>query len=96
MWLTVIRTAFSLVISEAQDFACELLDPEGETLARQTGLVDGGGRPVRGLPAKVVRGAACDAEAAWRALSDSAGPDGAGPDDEVPDGAVVPAETGAS
>lgn len=39
---------------------------EGETLARQTGLVDGGGRPVRGLPAKVVRGAACDAEAAWR------------------------------
>jgi 5-oxoprolinase (ATP-hydrolysing)/N-methylhydantoinase A len=33
MWLTVCRTAFSLVISEAQDFACELLDPEGETLA---------------------------------------------------------------
>ena len=33
MWLTVCRTAFSLVISEAQDFACELLDPTGETLA---------------------------------------------------------------
>jgi 5-oxoprolinase (ATP-hydrolysing)/N-methylhydantoinase A len=33
MWLTVCRTAFSLVISEAQDFACELLDPQGETLA---------------------------------------------------------------
>ncbi|GGB62812.1 N-methylhydantoinase A [Roseibium aquae] len=33
MWQTVCRTAFSLVISEAQDFACELLDPEGETLA---------------------------------------------------------------
>ena len=33
MWLTVCRTAFSLVISEAQDFACELLDAEGETLA---------------------------------------------------------------
>ena len=31
MWLTVCRTAFSLVISEAQDFACELLDPHGET-----------------------------------------------------------------
>ena len=31
MWLTVCRTAFSLVISEAQDFACELLDPSGET-----------------------------------------------------------------
>ncbi|MBK5923810.1 methylhydantoinase [Rhodovulum sulfidophilum] len=33
MWLTVCRTAFSLIIAEAQDFACELLDPEGETLA---------------------------------------------------------------
>ncbi len=33
MWLTVCRTAFSLIISEAQDFACELLDPRGETLA---------------------------------------------------------------
>ncbi len=33
MWLTVCRTAFSLIISEAQDFACELLDPECETLA---------------------------------------------------------------
>lgn len=33
MWLTVIRTAFSLTVSESQDFACELLDPEGETLA---------------------------------------------------------------
>ncbi len=33
MWLTVCRTAYSLVISEAQDFACELLDSIGETLA---------------------------------------------------------------
>ena len=33
MWATVCRTAFSLVISEAQDFACELLDKDGETLA---------------------------------------------------------------
>ena len=32
MWLTVCRTAFSLIISESQDFACELLDPNGETL----------------------------------------------------------------
>jgi 5-oxoprolinase (ATP-hydrolysing) len=32
MWLTVIRTAFSLIISEAQDFACELLDAGGEPL----------------------------------------------------------------
>ena len=33
MWLTVCRTAFSLIIAEAQDFACELLDCNGETLA---------------------------------------------------------------
>jgi 5-oxoprolinase (ATP-hydrolysing)/N-methylhydantoinase A len=34
MWLTICRTAFSLIISEAQDFACELVDPEGEPLAQ--------------------------------------------------------------
>jgi cell division protein WhiA len=39
---------------------------EGEALARQTGLLDGHGRPVRGLPPQVVSGAVCDAEAAWR------------------------------
>jgi len=39
---------------------------DGETLARQTGLIDGSGRPVRGLPPQVVSGSACDAEAAWR------------------------------
>lgn len=39
---------------------------DGEQLARQAGLVDGGGRPVRGLPPQVVNGAVCDAEAAWR------------------------------
>jgi 5-oxoprolinase (ATP-hydrolysing)/N-methylhydantoinase A len=33
MWATVIRTAFSLIISESQDFASELLDAEGESLA---------------------------------------------------------------
>jgi 5-oxoprolinase (ATP-hydrolysing) len=32
-WLTVWRTAFSLIIGEAQDFACELLDPQGNSLA---------------------------------------------------------------
>lgn len=37
-----------------------------DQLARQTGLVDGTGRPVRGLPPSVVNGAVCDAEAAWR------------------------------
>lgn len=39
---------------------------DGERLARQTGLVDAQGRPVRGLPPHVVNGATCDAEAAWR------------------------------
>jgi DNA-binding protein WhiA len=38
----------------------------GELLARQTGLIDGSGRPVRGLPPQVVSGSTCDAEAAWR------------------------------
>ena len=39
---------------------------DGEALARQTGLLDMRGRPVRGLPAQVVGGGAGDAEAAWR------------------------------
>ena len=38
----------------------------GETLARQAGLIDSHGRPVRGLPRQVVSGATCDCEAAWR------------------------------
>src|SRR5690348_3515207 len=40
---------------------------DGDSLARQTGLVDGYGRPVRGLPRQVVSGGSCDCEAAWRA-----------------------------
>ncbi|MFB9903845.1 MULTISPECIES: DNA-binding protein WhiA [Allokutzneria] len=39
---------------------------DGDGLARQTGLLDPRGRPVRGLPAPVVSGGVCDAEAAWR------------------------------
>ena len=39
---------------------------DGEALARQTGLIDVRGRPVRGLPPRVVSGSVCDAEAAWR------------------------------
>jgi DNA-binding protein WhiA len=38
----------------------------GEVLARQTGIVDSAGRPVRGLPPQVVNGSSCDAVAAWR------------------------------
>jgi cell division protein WhiA len=38
----------------------------GDQLARQTGLLDGRGRPVRGLPAQIVAGSVADAEAAWR------------------------------
>ncbi|WP_151523289.1 DNA-binding protein WhiA [Serinicoccus kebangsaanensis] len=39
---------------------------DGESLARQTGLIDHRGRPVRGLPPRVVGAAVCDAESAWR------------------------------
>ncbi|MBR0642991.1 methylhydantoinase [Roseomonas hellenica] len=33
MWQTVCRTAYSLIISESQDFANEILDPQGNPLA---------------------------------------------------------------
>jgi DNA-binding protein WhiA len=39
---------------------------DGEALARQTGLLDVRGRPVRGLPPQVVSAAMCCAESAWR------------------------------
>jgi DNA-binding protein WhiA len=39
---------------------------DGAGLARQSGLLDRRGRPVRGLASHVVSGGVCDAEAAWR------------------------------
>src|ERR1700689_5009755 len=39
---------------------------DGDSLARQTGLIDSFGRTVRGLPRQVVSGTTCDCEAAWR------------------------------
>ncbi|MCQ9366832.1 DNA-binding protein WhiA [Brevibacterium sp. 50QC2O2] len=39
---------------------------DGPALARQTGLIDGRGRPVRGLPSAIVNGTIADARAAWR------------------------------
>ncbi|MFF1528984.1 DNA-binding protein WhiA [Cellulomonas sp. NPDC058312] len=39
---------------------------DGESLARQTGLLDNRGRPVRGLPPQIVAAGAQEAEAAWR------------------------------
>jgi len=39
---------------------------DGESLARQTGLIDQHGRPVRGLPPAVIGGAQADQVAAWR------------------------------
>ncbi|WP_278237324.1 DNA-binding protein WhiA [Isoptericola sp. AK164] len=39
---------------------------DGESLARQTGLLDGRGRPVRGLAPEVVSSGADEAEAVWR------------------------------
>ncbi len=38
----------------------------GENLARQAGLLDSHGRPIRGLPRQIVSGGICDCEAAWR------------------------------
>jgi cell division protein WhiA len=52
-----LRKSTRYVVRVAQD---------GESLARQTGLLDLRGRPVRGLPAQVVGGSVADAEAAWR------------------------------
>src|SRR5919198_851905 len=54
---TGIRKSTRYVVRVAKD---------GEALARQTGLLDLRGRPVRGLPAQVVGGSVADAEAAWR------------------------------
>ena len=42
------------------------VDHGGEALARQTGLLDLRGRPVRGLPPAVVNGSLQDAEAVMR------------------------------
>ncbi|WP_026530442.1 DNA-binding protein WhiA [Haematomicrobium sanguinis] len=39
---------------------------DGESLARQTGLLDARGRPVRGLPSAIVNGSVAEAEAVWR------------------------------
>ncbi len=39
---------------------------EGDAIARQTGLVDVKGRPVRGMPASIVGGGMCDCVAVWR------------------------------
>ena len=38
----------------------------GDVLARQTGLLDSRGRPVRGLPAALVSGSIAEAQAVWR------------------------------
>lgn len=39
---------------------------DGAVLARQTGLIDGRGRPVRGLPPAIVAASLSEAAAAWR------------------------------
>ncbi len=52
-----IRKATHYVVRVAKD---------GDALARQTGLIDASGRPIRGLPPQVVSGSSCDAVAAWR------------------------------
>ncbi len=52
-----IRRGNRYVLTVAQD---------GQRLAKQAGLLDASGRPVRGLPAVLVNGGLCDCEAAWR------------------------------
>ena len=52
-----LRKGSRFVVRVAQD---------GDSLARQAGIVDLRGRPVRGLPPAVVGGGTCDCEAAWR------------------------------
>lgn len=52
-----IRRGNRYVLTVAQD---------GGRLAKQAGLIDGAGRPIRGLSPSIVGGAACDAEASWR------------------------------
>lgn len=52
-----IRKGSRYLVRSAQD---------GEHLAKQVGLVDGGGRPIRGLPPHIVSASLCDAAAAWR------------------------------
>lgn len=42
------------------------LVPGAADIARRLGLVDGRGRPVRGLPSQIVGGTVVDAEGAWR------------------------------
>ncbi len=39
---------------------------QGDMLARQTGLVDHRGRPVRGLPTQLINGSLAEAQAIWR------------------------------
>ena len=66
MWHTICRTAFSLIVSEAQDFACDLLDPErrepGALAARDAGVQPDAAARGEGAAAEIPgRHAACRA-----------------------------------
>lgn len=52
-------------IRKASRYQVRVLD-QGDVLARQTGLIDNRGRPVRGLPAALVSGSLEEAAAVWR------------------------------
>ena len=47
-------------------YMVHLVTATAHALARQAGLLDARGRPVRGLPSTIVNGAVADCEAAWR------------------------------
>ena len=53
-------------LRRAPKYAIRVTDG-GAWLAKQSGLVDGRGRPIKGLPPGVVSGGPCDSEAIWRA-----------------------------
>ena len=57
---------------DGERFAVRVIDG-GETLARQTGLLDARRRPVRGLPNKLTTGARHDLAAIWRGAFLAAG-----------------------
>ena len=63
------RPASAVVVCVEAALHIVRVDHGGEALARQTGLLDLRGRPVRGLPPAVVNGSLQDAEAVMRVRS---------------------------
>lgn len=65
-YTAVVHVLSASGIRKSTRYVLRVANDGEEALARQTGLLDMRGRPVRGLPAQVVGGSIDDAEAAWR------------------------------